>query len=120
MKTIILKQPFAELVVSGVKDILNKRLSTDFRGTVLIYATSERIKPLDFYNIKENQRKTIQRYCSADCHTSSIIGSVEIVDCVTDHSSVWAEKIANETYHWVLVNPVRFEKPITNISFLEF
>ena len=44
---------------------------------------------------------------------SSIIGSVEIVDCVLNHPSVWAEK---GVYHWVLANPILFEKPIVDVK----
>ena len=71
----------------------------------------------------------------------TIIGSVEIVDCVVNHSSIWAEKTENYTvgmnpklhenitgrkvvYNWVLSNPVMFDKPITGVkgklSFWEF
>lgn len=71
---------------------------------------------------------------------SAIIGSVEIVDCVINHSSIWAEKTENYTvgmnpklhenvtgrkviYNWVLANPVLFEKPIPakgRLSFWEY
>lgn len=63
----------------------------------------------------------------------SIIGSVEIVDCVINHPSVWAEKtvrfencvdilLADEKdihppiYNWVLANPVLFDEPIPNVK----
>lgn len=52
-----------------------------------------------------------------------IIGSVEIVDCVINHPSIWAEKsyriydrVHNNDYqiiyNWVLANPIKFPKPI--------
>ena len=59
----------------------------------------------------------------------AIIGSVEIVDCVINHESIWAEKTAknyydqtgefNEVkpiYNWVLANPIKFETPIENVK----
>ena len=50
----------------------------------------------------------------------SIIGSVEIVDCVINYSSIWADK---GVYNWVLANPVLFKKPIPakgRLSFWEY
>lgn len=63
-------------------------------------------------------------------NTSSIIGSVEIVDCVINHPSVWAEKSnvkwmttrkgreieARPIYNWVLANPILFDEPILNVK----
>lgn len=48
-----------------------------------------------------------------DGQTGCIIGSVEIVDCVQNHPSIWAEK---GVYNWVLANPVLFNKPIENVK----
>ena len=48
-----------------------------------------------------------------DLPFGSIIGSVEIVDCVQNHPSIWAEK---GVYHWVLASPILFEKPIENVK----
>ena len=45
--------------------------------------------------------------------TGSIIGSVKIVDCVQNHSSIWAEK---GVYNWVLKDAILFDKPISNVK----
>ena len=61
---------------------------------------------------------------------SAIIGSVEIVDCVINHPSIWAEKStgvmvghtfvykSNEKpiWNWVLANHILFDKPILNVK----
>jgi hypothetical protein len=39
----------------------------------------------------------------------AIIGSVEIVDCVENSKSPWAE---NGNYHWILKNAKMLDKPI--------
>lgn len=59
--------------------------------------------------------------------TGAIIGSVEIVDCVVNHPSVWAEKSfydmfedAKPTYNWVLANPIKFPEPIPAKGKLSF
>ena len=50
----------------------------------------------------------------------SIVGSVEIVDCVRDHPSIWAEK---DVWNWILANPILFPEPIPykgKLSFWEY
>src|SRR4051812_46780366 len=39
----------------------------------------------------------------------AIIGSVDVVDCVTGHPSAWAEP---GQYHWVLANPRPLATPV--------
>lgn len=81
---------------------------------------------------------------------SAIIGEVDIIDCVINHESIWADKTQtiytkpsikdknlrgyNEAlkiykenkpiYNWVLANPILYDKPILNVkvklSFWEF
>lgn len=46
-------------------------------------------------------------------HARAIIGSVELVDIVTNSKSAWAEE---GKFHWVFRNPVRFRIPITGIA----
>ena len=41
MKAITIKQPWASLIVHGVKDIENRTWHTNFRGRVLIHSSSK-------------------------------------------------------------------------------
>jgi len=57
-----------------------------------------------------------------------IIGKVDIVDCVINHPSIWAEKSIPQhsgffdvsrnkpIYNWVLENPVLFPEPILGVK----
>lgn len=45
-------------------------------------------------------------------HANAIIGTVELVDIVTDSDSPWAEP---EKYHWILRNGRLLEEPMTGI-----
>lgn len=38
MKALVLKQPWATLVASGIVDVLQLAKGTDYRGRVLLYA----------------------------------------------------------------------------------
>jgi len=159
MKAITEKQPWASLIVEGLKidnvilfkDIENRTWKTNFRGRVLIHAAAKSwngnmfIKYLydiipSLYKIFPETKGWLE-----SLPTGSIIGSVEIVDCVINHTSIWADqnktdvqkiresfeitKAVSEgknpkiTYNWVLRNPILFEKPIPakgKLSFWEF
>lgn len=116
MKAITIKQPWASLIVHGIKDIENRTWKTNFRGRILIHAGSKKDtspKPL----LTEKQYDLAGGVSGYGRHIfgdmGAIIGSVEIVDCVQNHPSVWAEK---GVWNWVLVNPVLFDKPITEVK----
>ncbi|MFK2681098.1 ASCH domain-containing protein [Bacteroides fragilis] len=119
MKTLTDKQPWASLIVSGLKDIENRTWRTNFRGRVLIHASAKSISirnPSSVFTSKqwdslsESEKMHI---ISGKAPTSAIIGSVEIVDCVQNHPSVWAEQ---GVYNWVLANPIQFDKPIEGVK----
>lgn len=121
MKTLSITQPWAGLIVTGIKDIENRTWKTDYRGKLLIHASAtyskkKRAETEDFIRrniLTEEENRTltndkgfIQYAC---CKYGMIIGEVELVDCVKDHSSNWAEK---GVWNWVLANPIKYDKPI--------
>lgn len=140
MKAITIKQPWAHLICSGIKDIENRTWPTKFKGRVLVHAAAKSwlwhkvlqyISPeLKEFAIKNKWTRTWLE----NLHTGSIIGSVEIVDCVINHKSIWAEKTtinqSNESdsenydfkpiYNWVLKNPIMFPEPIPAKGKLNF
>ncbi len=159
MKAITEKQPWGSLIVAGIKDIENRTWKTNFRGRVLIHAgyswdrslaeicLSEEIKPhLERLGLihKYKDENTGYKGYSFSFHHGAIIGSVEIVDCVINHSSVWAEKqhclhkprcedltklpncwdgcmyFSKPIYNWVLANPIKFPEPIPAKGKLSF
>lgn len=137
-KVLSVKQPWSFLICSGIKDIENRtwKLPEKYKSErVLIHASAkpENIK-LDIEGqatIKEIQLFSALNYCDENELYSAIIGSVEIVDCVINHPSIWAEpsnevykdpqiyganKIDSAVWNWVLANPILFEKPILNVK----
>lgn len=124
MKAITIKQPWASLIVHGIKDIENRSWRTNFRGRVLIHSSAKG-DIAKFGCLQPNRRLKVlntpmSHICFNDLPFGSIIGSVEIVDCVQNHPSIWADKGA---YNWVLANPVLFKKPIPakgRLSFWEY
>ena len=153
MKAISIKQPWASLIVHGIKDIENRTWATKYRGKVLIHASGTWFKypnsdstlgdlftDFQWEKIRENYDKNLYSILEPKAiidrlPTSAIIGEVEIIDCVINHESIWAEKniIFQEEekndekyqiFNWVLANSIFYEKPILNVkgklSFWEF
>jgi hypothetical protein len=114
MKAITVKQPWAQLICEGIKDIENRTWKTNFRGRVLIHAAAT---DFDFRNhmTSEYQRHYIRNVKKPYVH-GAIIGSVEIIDCVKskdDSFSSWGDFYC---WHWKLKNPILFKKPIENVK----
>jgi hypothetical protein len=120
MKVLTVKQPWAYLICSGIKDIENRswKLPEKYKGErVLIHASAKaddiKLAIDGQATVEEIQLLSALNYCDENELYSVIIGSVEIVDCVINHPSVWAEK---GVYNWVLANPILFDKPILNVK----
>ena len=119
MKAISIKQPWVSLIVHGIKDIENRAWSCPKKylgQRVLIHASGCHGKKFEI-NLTDEQMKQAfslisEKSTSGEWEFGAIIGSVEIVDCVQNHSSIWAEK---GVYNWVLANPIIFEEPIENV-----
>lgn len=121
MKTISIKQPWAFIACSGIKDIENRKWATKFRGRVLVHASAKSY-PLEVLNElqwNELKSKTFNPGVAQMVYNrSAIIGSVEIVDCVINHPSIWAERhnLPFKPHNWVLANPVLFAEPILSVK----
>lgn len=129
MKVLSVKQPWAYLICSGIKDIENRtwKCPQEYIGQrVLIHASGAKAQ-FNFSNAYYEKflELNMRRWYDNDFYKSAIIGSVEIVDCGINHQSIWAEKSHYEVnlalhplrpiYNWVLANPVLFDKPIIGV-----
>ena len=113
MYAIAVSQPWAWLIVNGIKDIENRSWKTKIRGRVLIHASKKMYKE----DIDDARRLLRERRFKTylpggkimplpdTFDRGGIVGSVEIVDCVTVHKSPWFEKQWYQTnYGFVLEN----------------
>lgn len=143
MKALSVKQPWASLICTprkdnpllGIKDIENRTWKTHFRGKVFIHASAQYVKTkigwelLTDEQFKSLDEDTFVKHLDKSFPVSAIIGEVDIIDCVVNHHSIWAEKtegkyigdgvfVLNEKpiYNWVLANPVLYDKPIINVK----
>jgi hypothetical protein len=107
-----IRQPWADLILCGLKTIEVRAVSTNVRGTILVYAAR-----------KPGVGKIVDRAAERlelDVESLSrgvLIGTVELIDCrpcqATDSAAacVPAEFLRN-SYAWVLTNPRRLERPV--------
>jgi hypothetical protein len=97
MRTITIRQPWASLIIEGIKDIENRTWATSYRGPLLIHAG----KGID----KSEWTQTL-----TDMPAGAIIGTVDLIDVVRDSDSEWAEA---DSFHWVLANPRPLPVPVS-------
>jgi len=123
MKIFSINQPWAWLVISGIKNVENRAWKTSYRGLLHIHASKEWDDffkgkyngfTLDQWNSLDLQVQERLTYRSKnDFLTSAIIGEVVLVDCVRWYNSVWAEK---NTWNWILSDPVMYETPVFGVN----
>lgn len=102
MKAISVRQPWAGLIVLGVKDIENRTWFTLHRGPLLIHASKARDE--------EVIQRAIKALSEAGHHVTpddfplgGIVGQVDVIDCVQEHGSEWFDG----PWGWVLENAQR-------------
>lgn len=161
MKALSIKQPWASLICTprednpalGIKDIENRTWKTNFRGKIYVHASQawnaaiaeicisnpnvkaalEKLGKIHNYKDKSIGYKG---YSFSGLEHGAIIGEVDIIDCVINHDSIWAEKaqqqyriydnttvpqdVPKHIYNWVLANPLVYEKPIPAKGKLSF
>ncbi|MDP1547616.1 MAG: ASCH domain-containing protein [Anaerolineales bacterium] len=93
-RALSVRQPFAEMILRGIKKIEYRTMRTNIRGRVYIYAslTPGPIEQFEYIHTKPG-----------DLPTGVLVGTVEIVGCETEDGY---------DYEWHLANPERLEKPI--------
>ncbi len=97
LKIISVRQPWAWLIVQGLKNIENRTWATSYRGPLLIHASQK--LDMDVAETRDYFRGTGVKV-PRSFETGGIVGYVELVDCVTSHPSGWF----NGPYGFVLAN----------------
>ncbi len=117
MKALSIRQPWASLIVLGLKDIENRTWPTRQRGNVLVHASkgmthSEHEDAIAFAidairsdprHVGATKTRTLRDlgFAFDDLQRGGIIGSIDIVDCVSHSASPWFVG----DYGFVLSNP---------------
>ncbi|MBN1653555.1 MAG: ASCH domain-containing protein [Deltaproteobacteria bacterium] len=119
MKALTLRPHWAWFVVNGYKDVENRSWPTRLRGRIWIHASSSSVTRAEYAHFlsicKDRRIKKIPR--REEIRFGGIVGSVEIVDCVTSSRSYWF----SGEYGFVLKNArkTRFKSMKGRLGFFE-
>lgn len=114
MKCLTVRQPWAWAILEAGKDIENRDWPTSVRGRVAIHAAKgmTRDEYEEFYFFIRYTQELLNAIHTLPAFEKlirgSVIGTVEIVDCVRQSSSLWFQG----DYGFVLRDPVLFKEPI--------
>jgi hypothetical protein len=96
MKALSIQQPWAHLIVAGLKPIENRTWTTAYRGPLLIHASQKMCIAVESieaaFGIKIDRRLL---------HFGCVIGRVDLVDVIEESDSPWFDG----PYGFVLRNP---------------
>lgn len=84
-----IRQPYAWLIVNGIKPVENRTWSTRFRGRILIHASANYPKRDYEGDLETYDGHWGIPYPERDQMIAGIVGSASIVDCVQEHPSEW-------------------------------
>jgi len=87
MKCLSVRQPWAQLIVDGHKDVENRTWKTGHRGQILIHAGLRVEKGAAEYYREQATQNSVP--WPEKLAKGGIIGVVDLVDCVDSHSSEW-------------------------------
>ena len=93
-RALSIRQPYAEMILRGIKTIEYRSWLTHIRGRVYIYASLTPGQLQDFEKLGAK---------SGDFPTGVLVGTVEIIGC---------KKPSSGDYHWLLARPKRLAKPV--------
>ena len=97
------RQPWAWLIINGIKDIENRSFVCHKRGTIALHASGQHTKKeyAAAQSLINDRGLNITLPPIEELVTMAIVGLVDIVDCVTESASPWF----TGEYGWVLANP---------------
>jgi hypothetical protein len=104
-KALTIRQPYASLIIAGVKDVENRTWMTSHRGPLVIHAG----RNVDRRGPQAAQAWEAVENLGLDVPTGVVLGVVELIDVIEGVNSVWA--IPNH-WHWVLGHPRPLAHPL--------
>ena len=98
LRALSVRQPWAELIMNGDKEIEYRSYPTDVRGVVYIYASATRYPAEDERDIQSEYGLDLD-----SLPRRVIVGTVEVYDC---------RQGSKGGYEWLLRSPTRLPKPL--------
>jgi len=104
MKALSIRQPWAWLIINGIKTVENRTWKTKMRGRVLIHAGQQfGVSEQEYRSLRDALNEGLEEDGNdlrlpkslSDFEVGGIVGSVEIVDCVEEctdeYDQLWHE-----------------------------
>lgn len=118
MKAIVIEQPWAQLVATGIVSVINRAEGTDFRGRVLLCAASTPVTGETYDSLYIEWIQSITNHqifgnlpYEDEMPLGAVIGWAELTDCAAGESEgLWDG--AAEEYKWRFRDARLFEKPV--------
>lgn len=103
MKALSIKQPLAQLIIMGAKDVENRSRRTSFRGRFAVHVS---LKPANYEDVDikafpPDLREPVKLAWERNAFAGRVIGTVEL-DCIRDSNSIWA---IDDYWRWGLRDP---------------
>jgi len=99
-----IRQPWAALIMRGIKPIENRSWRVKYRGDLLIHA-SKTVDHRSMQWIQESLPGVWREIRDDIFDQGAILGSIRLMDCVNHHENFWFEG----PWGFVLEDPIRFE-----------
>ncbi|GAB4159415.1 MAG: hypothetical protein Tsb009_36700 [Planctomycetaceae bacterium] len=114
-----LRQPWAELILRGIKTIEVRSQNTTVRGTIYLYA-AQKTSPLPIAKTMA-QRHALKL---SELPTGVLVGTVDVIDSNRSKPNDAAAACVTRghlpnKFSWHLANPIRFSDPV-DVKFLPY
>lgn len=114
MKVLTIKQPWASLIMLGLKKYEFRSWKTDYRGELLIHAGKE---------IDKDGMERLKKYISENIPYEGIFGKVRLIDCIKtspefyekvqkENKDIYAKSVFNQDYAWQIEVIEVYDNPI--------
>jgi len=111
MKALSIRQPWAELIIRGIKDVENRSWATEYRGPLAIHAAKT-----FYYNlvdkVEREEWEDLRDEFGIDKDElvyGSLVGTVELVEVTKQVKSNWH---IQGSWGWYVKNAKRPDKPV--------
>ena len=114
MKVLTTRQPWATLIMAGLKEYEFRSWKTNYKGEILIHAGK---------TIDREAEKRLKKYLPDKLSTGKILGKVNLMDCIKVtpqflselrkvNPDIYAKSVFKEEYAWNIKVLEKFDEPI--------
>ena len=114
MKVLTIKQPWASLIMLGLKKYEFRSWKTEYRGELLIHAGK---------GIDKDGMERLKKYIPENMPTEKFLGKVRLIDCIKispefydkvqkENKDIYAKSVFNQDYAWQMEVIEVYDNPI--------